>query len=126
MFFPPGDQMAPSASVEMVVIFLGAPPGIADSGSILLTQTWQSPSTSLLNRWPLPSGDQRPPGSPAGVEGSWRASPPARGTTHRWVVFLFSLRSTSMAENMTHFPLGETDRPLTRLSAIMSSKVKGF
>src|SRR6266849_6304608 len=51
--------------------------------------------------------------------------PPAIGTTQICGVFVFAFRSTSTAANSTHFPSGEGTGSSTRLSAIMSSKVKG-
>src|SRR6266567_6444214 len=125
MFLPSGDQMAPSASVDMLVIFLGDPVAVPAAESKSLTQTCEEPSRALTKRNFLPSGDQCPPVSPAGSEDSWRASPPASATIHRCVVFLFSFKSTSMAEKRTHLPSGETAGLPTRLSDIMSAKVKG-
>src|ERR1700723_3388617 len=52
-------------------------------------------------------------------------SPPAVGTTQTCGVLVFASRLTSTALNNTHFPSGETMGSPTRLSDIMSSKVKG-
>src|ERR1700687_4016562 len=51
--------------------------------------------------------------------------PPAIGTTHTCGVLVFAFKSTSTAAKSTHFPSGEGTGSPTRLSAIMSSKVKG-
>jgi hypothetical protein len=47
------------------------------------------------------------------------------GTIHKCEVFVFASRSTSVAEKATHFPSGDGTGSSTRLSFIMSSKVKG-
>src|ERR1700722_6599646 len=52
-------------------------------------------------------------------------SPPAVGTIHTCGVLVFASRLTSTALNNTHFPSGETTGSPTRLSDIISSKVKG-
>src|SRR6476659_5679036 len=49
----------------------------------------------------------------------------ASGTIQMWGVFLFAARSTSTALNSTHLPSGDETGSATRLSDIMSSKVKG-
>jgi hypothetical protein len=48
MFLPSGDQMAPSASLDILVIFFGALPGTPLLGSKLFTQTWEPPSAALM------------------------------------------------------------------------------
>ena len=48
MFLPSGDQMAPSASVEMLVIFFGAPLGVPVAVSNPVTHTWEPPSAALM------------------------------------------------------------------------------
>ena len=48
MFLPSGDQMASSASVEILVIFFGAPLGVPVAASNPLTHTWELPSTMLM------------------------------------------------------------------------------
>src|SRR5215472_15198634 len=117
--------MAPSASVEMLVIFLGSPMTTPEAESKSATHTCEPPPLELMKRNFLPSGDQCPPFSPAGSKVIWRESPPANGTTQRCEVRLLAARSTSTAANSTHLPSGETAGPPMRLSAIMSSKVKG-
>src|SRR5262245_62155066 len=77
--------------------------------------TWELPPRGLMKRNFLPSGDQRPPASPAGSEVSCSALPPARGTIHRWEVRLLAFRSTSTAENRPHLPSGEIASPPIRL-----------
>src|SRR5215472_12925923 len=117
--------MAPSASVEMLVIFLAEPVTVPEVESKSATHTCELPPRELMKRNLLPSGDQRPPVSPAGSEVSRRESPPASGTAHRCEVRLLLCRSTSTAANSTHLPSGEIAGPPMRLSAIMSSKVNG-
>jgi hypothetical protein len=48
-----------------------------------------------------------------------------KGTTHKWFVFVFFSRSTSVTLNNTHLPLGEICGSLTRFIAIRSAKVIG-
>src|SRR5262249_42056231 len=122
---PSGNQRAPSASVEISVIRFGSPVKPPEAESKSCVHTWELLPRGLMKRNFLPSGDQRPPVSPAGSEGSCSALPPARGTIHRWEVRLLAFKSTSTAENRTHLPSGEITGPPIRLSAIMSSKVKG-
>src|SRR5262245_10489340 len=116
--------MAPSASVEISVIFLGSPVTPPEAESKPCAHTCELPPRGLMKRNFLPSGDQRPPVSPAGSEVNCSALPPARGTIQRWDVRLLAFKSTSTAENRTHLPSGDIAGPPTRLSAIMSSKVK--
>src|SRR5437763_12756710 len=54
-----------------------------------------------------------------------RSCPPVIGTIQTCGVRLFASRSTSTALNNTHLLTGETCGAPTRLSFIMSSKVKG-
>src|SRR5205085_12215039 len=125
MFLPSGDQMPPSASVEMLVIFLGSPLTAPPAESKLTDHICELPSRLLVKMNCLPSGDQRPRSSPAGSEVNCRLSPPAKGTSHKWGVFLLSFRLTSTAENKTHLPSGEITGLLMRFSSMMSSKVNG-
>jgi hypothetical protein len=50
---------------------------------------------------------------------------PPIGTTQRCDVFVFAARSTSTAENITHFPLAEICGSLTRFIRCRSSNVIG-
>src|SRR5580765_2012598 len=54
-----------------------------------------------------------------------RSCPPAVGTIHTCDVLEFASRSISATLNNTHLPSGETPGSPTRLSFIISSKVKG-
>src|SRR5215472_1931496 len=117
--------MAPSASVEMLVIFLGSPVTTPEAESKSATHTCEPPPLELTKRNFLPSGDQRPPLSPAVSKVIWRESPPASGTTQTCEVRLLACRSTSTAEKSTHLPSEEMAGPPMRFRAIMSSKVKG-
>src|SRR6516162_428099 len=104
MFLPSGDQMAPSASVEMLVIFLGSPMTTPEAESRSATHTCEPPPLELMKRNFLPSGDQCPPLSPAESKVIWRESPPDKATTQRCEVRLLAERSTSTAANSTHLP----------------------
>ena len=73
----------------------------------------------------LPSGEKRGRSSWFGVGLSRRDSPPCAGTIHKCEIFTFASRSTSSASNTTHNPSGDGTGAPTRLSFIMSSKVKG-
>jgi hypothetical protein len=44
-------------------------------------------------------------------------------TTHKWFVFVFFPRSTSVTENITHLPEAEICGSLTRFNAIRSANV---
>src|SRR5215472_2425339 len=44
---------------------------------------------------------------------------------HKWEIFVFASRSTSVAEKTIHFPSGDGTGSSTRLSFIMSSKGQG-
>src|SRR5215510_11272139 len=102
MFLPSGDQIAPSASVEMVVSLWASPDRLPLPESKPAIHTCELPSRLLMKISCLPSGANLPRSSPAGSEVNWRASPPANGTSHRCGVFLLSFRLTSTAENKTH------------------------
>jgi hypothetical protein len=52
-------------------------------------------------------------------------SPPFAGTIHKCEVFVFASRSTSVAENTTHFPSGDGTGSSSRFNFIMSSNVNG-
>ncbi len=54
-----------------------------------------------------------------------RSCPPAVGTIQICGVFVLASRFTSTTLKITHLPSGETSGSPTRLSFIMSSKVKG-
>src|SRR5580658_5287409 len=54
-----------------------------------------------------------------------RSSPPAVGTIQMCGVFVLASRLTSTTLKITHLPSGEITGSPTRLSFIMSSKVKG-
>src|SRR5437868_15399671 len=76
---PSGDQISPSASVEIEVNFRGSPVKLPAAESKSCTQTCDPPSRDEMNARRLPSGDHRGRSSPAWPEVSWRASPPASG-----------------------------------------------
>src|SRR5437868_6347599 len=118
---PSGDQISPSASVEIEVIFRGSPVKLPVAGSNSCTQTCEPPSRDEINARRLPSGDHRGRSSPACPDVTCRASPPARGMTHRCGVRVLAARFTLTALNATDLPSGDTCGSLTRLSAIMSS-----
>src|SRR5262245_4697553 len=107
MRLPSGNQIAPSASVEMFVTFLASPVATPEAASKSWVHTWELPPRELTKRSFLPSGDHRPPVSPAGSEVSWCESPPPSATTQRWEVRLLALRSTSTALNSTQRESGE-------------------
>src|SRR5947209_9463665 len=125
LFLPSGDHIPPSASVEMLVIFCGLVARAPLPESKLAIQICELPSRLLVKLIWRPSGEKRPRSSPAASLVNCLASPPATATSHRCGVFLLAWRFTSTAENSTHLPSGETCGPPTRLSAIMSSNVKG-
>src|SRR3569833_1245314 len=112
-----GDQMAPSASVVMLVRRCGLPmvPCSSFQGA---SQICEVPSFAEIKRTCLPSGETRPLLSPAApVVIFFSATLPSMETVHRCVVFLLAARSTSVTENMTHLPLGETCGSAMRLIA---------
>ena len=126
MLLPSGDHMPPEASVEMLVTLRGSPLSVPLAESKSCTQICVPPSREDSKRMRLPSGEKRMRSSPAPLAGvRRRASPPAMGTIHRCGLRVFSSRLTSTAVNPTHLPSGETMGSPTRLSCIMSSKVKG-
>ena len=51
--------------------------------------------------------------------------PPPKGATHKFVIFEFFSSDTSVTENITHLPLGDTCGSLTRFIAIKSANVIG-
>src|SRR5437016_13782830 len=112
MFLPSGDQIAPSASLERLVILRGSPATVPLLESKPAIQICEPPSRLLVKMIWRPSGDHRPRSSPAAWDVSCFASPPATGTSHRCGVFLFSWRFTSTAESSTHLLSGETCGPL--------------
>src|SRR5205823_9243621 len=73
----------------------------------------------------FPSGENRGRSSWFGVSFKRFDSPPLAGTIHKCEIFVFASRSTSVAENTTHFPSGDGTGSSTRLSFIMSSNVNG-
>src|SRR5215813_6775292 len=125
ILLPSGNHIAPSASVEMLVIFLGSPLTAPEAESKSWVHTCDDPPRRLTKRNLFPSGAQRPPVSPAGSDVNCRDSPPARGTIQRCDVRLLAFTSTSTAEKSTHLLSGEMAGPPMRLSAIMSSNVNG-
>src|SRR5690348_10537198 len=126
MFLPSGDQIAPSASLEIFVIAWGEPVILPVAESKSAIHTCWLPLRAVIKMNRLPSGDHRPLSSPVASLPSCRGSPPARGTTQRWVVFLLSFRLTSCAENSTHLPSGEICGLPIRLRDIMSAKVNAL
>src|SRR5215470_6494605 len=75
ILLPSGNQMAPSASVEMLVIFAGSPWVTPSTELNSWVHTCELPARGLTKRNFLPSGDQCPPVSPAGSKVNWRESP---------------------------------------------------
>src|SRR5690348_8573260 len=126
MFLPSGDQISPSASPVSDVSLCGAPLSVPAAVSKSTSQICCPPSLAERNAICLPSGEKRGRSSPTGSFVSCRDSPPASGTIHMCGIFVFCSRLTSTAPKMTHLPSGETTGSSTRLSFIMSSKVKGF
>src|ERR1022692_2174507 len=126
MLLPSGDHSPPEASVEILVTLRDSPVKAPLAESKSCTQICEAPSCDDSKRTRLPSGEKRMRSSPAPVAGvRRRASPPLMGTIHRCGLRVFSSRLTSTAVNATHLPSGETMGSPTRLSCIMSSKVKG-
>src|SRR6476646_9804855 len=72
----------------------------------------------------LPSGEKRGRASSLGEVLRRRAVPPSTGTTQRCDFLVLASRSTSSAEKTTHLPSGAGTGSATRISAIISSKVK--
>src|SRR5438067_13071457 len=125
MFFPSGDQIAPSAPVEVSVTWCGLPisdPAFESKSHIQICVG--SVAFDVQMRC-LPSGENRGRSSWFGVSFNRRDSPPLAGTIHKWEIFVFASRSTSVAENATHLPSGDGTGSSTRLSFIMSSNVNG-
>src|SRR5271166_1179053 len=124
---PSGDQVPPEASVEIDVTFLGSPVSAPLALSKSCTQICVLPPSradSKITR--LPSGEKRMRSSPTPLSGVSRlASPPATGMIQRCGVLVLASRLTSTALKATHLLSGETVGSPTRLSCIMSSKVKG-
>src|SRR5947207_5855074 len=125
MLFPSGDQMAPSAPVEIFVTWRGWPSSPPLSGVKLDIQIWVGSVAFEVQIRRFPSGENRGRSSWFGVWFNRRASPPAAGTIQRCEIFVFASRSTSTASNTTHLPSGEGTGAPTRFNFIMSSNVKG-
>src|SRR5215212_7446482 len=125
MFFPSGDQIPPSAPVEILVTWRGWPSSPPLSGVKLQIQIWVGSVAFDVQIRRLPSGEKRGRSSWFGVWFNRRASPPAAGTIQRCELFVFASRSTSTASNTIHFPSGDGTGAPTRLSFIMSSNVNG-
>src|SRR5205814_4999232 len=122
---PSGDQIAPSAPVEIEVTWCGFPTSapLPESQSHIQICVGSVAFDVQISR--LPSGEKRGRSSWFGVGLSRRDSPPCAGTIHKCEIFVFASRSTSSASNTTHFPSGDGTGAPTRLSFIMSSKVNG-
>ena len=125
IFFPSGDQIAPSAPVEIVVTCRGFPTSTPLPGSKSHIQICVGSVAFDVQISRLPSGEKRGRSSWFGVGLSRRDSPPSAGTIHKCEIFVFASRSTSPQSNTTHFPSGDGTGAPTRLSFIMSSKVNG-
>src|SRR6266481_5314138 len=125
MFFPSGDQMPPSAPVEIFVTSCGFPTSTPLPESKSHTQIWVGSVAFEVQMSCLPSGEKRSRSSWFGVGFNRRDSPPVAGTIHKCEIFVFASRSTSTQSNTTHFPSGDGTGAPTRFSAIMSSKVNG-
>src|SRR5580700_3438688 len=125
--FPSGDQVPPEASVEIDVAFFGSPVRAPLVLSKSCTQICVPPSRSDSKIARVPSGEKRKRSSPGPVASVSRfASPPPSETIQRCDVLVLASRLTSTALKATHLPSGETVGSPTRLSCIMSSKVKGW
>src|SRR6202022_607641 len=120
-----GDQMAPSAPVEIVVSCRGFPTSMPPPASKSQIQICVGSVAFEVQISRLPSGEKRGPSSWFGVSFNRFDSPPLAGTIHKCEIFVFASRSTSVAENATHFPSGDGTGSSTRLSFIMSSNVNG-
>src|SRR5438309_2642942 len=125
MFFPSGDQIAPSAPVEIVVSCRGVPTSRPASGLKSHIQIWVGSVAFDVQIKRFPSGENRGRSSWFGVSLSRRDSPPLAGTIHKCEIFVFASRSTSVAENTTHLPSGDGTGSSSRFNFIMSSNVKG-
>src|SRR6266436_1696443 len=125
MFFPSGDQMPPSAPVEIFVTSCGFPTSTPLPESKSHTQIWVGSVAFEVQINRLASGENRGRSSWFGVGFNRRDSPPFAGTIHKCEIFVFASRSTSMQSNTTHFPSGDGTGAPTRLSFIISSNVKG-
>src|SRR5271165_1517693 len=124
---PSGDHVPPEASVEIEVTFFGSPVSAPLAASKSCTQICELPPSrddSKMTR--LPSGEKRGRSSPTPLAGVRRfASPPPRLMIQRCGVLVLASRLPSTALKATHLLSGETVGSPTRLSCIMSSKVKG-
>src|SRR2546430_11649790 len=125
MFFPSGDQMPPSAPVEIFVTSCGFPTSTPLPESKSHIQIWVGSVAFEVQMSRLPSGENRGRSSCFSVGFNRRDSPPLAGTIHKCEIFVFASRSTSSQSNTTHLPSGEGTGAPTRLSAIMSSNVNG-
>ena len=148
IFLPSGDQIGPSASVAMLVrrwVAVTVPVVLSKSAiQICWPRSLAFPLLEDRKRKCLPSGDQRgraeswsgrisrsvepgeicSPERPGAAVPTW-VSAAERGTIQTCGVLVLASRLTSTTENATHLPSGEGTGSPTRLSFIMSSKVKG-
>src|SRR5437763_7260261 len=125
MFFPSGDQIAPSAPVAMFVTWCGLSTSVPLSELKSDIQICVGSVAFEVQIKRLPSGEKRGRSSWFGVSFNRFDSPPLAGTIHKCEVLVFASRSTSVAENATHFPSGDGTGSSTRLSFIMSPNVNG-
>src|SRR2546430_15608002 len=125
MFFPSGDQMPPSAPVEIFVTSCGFPTSTPLPESKSHIQIWVGSVAFEVQMSRLPSGENRGRSSCFSVGFNRRDSPPLAGTIHKCEIRVFASRSTSTQSNTTHLPSGEGTGAPTRFSAIMSSNVNG-
>ena len=107
------------ASTPSLVTCIASPP----SNGIF--QICDEPERVDVNQIHLPSADQRPPVSLAGLLVSWRGAPPSLPTIQRSVRPLFASRSLVRSVKRTHFPSGETCGSEIRFIAHMSLTPKG-
>src|SRR6266481_7663337 len=127
MFFPSGDQMPPSAPVEIAVSCRGFPTSapLPESKSHIQICVGSVAFDVQIKR--LPSGENRGRSSWFGVGFNRRpaAAGPLAGTIHKCEIFVFVVRSTSAQSNTTHLASGDGTGAPTRLSFIISSNVNG-
>src|SRR5438034_8702249 len=107
LFFPSGDQIPPSAPVEIVVSCRGFPTSTPLPESKSHIQICVGSVTFDVQIKRLLSGEKRGRSSWFGVSFKRFDSPPFAGTIHKCEILVFASRSTSVAENTTHLPSGD-------------------
>src|SRR4029453_8536368 len=125
MFLPSGDQIPPSAPVEISVTFCGCPASapLPESKSHIQICVGSVAFEVQINRFP--SGEKRGRSSWFGFGLNRPDPPPPAGTIHKCEILVFASRSTSTQSKTTHLPSGAGTGAPTRFSFIMSSKVNG-